>query len=88
MKLNPRLVSLWNLTDITFRDIIYLGEQMFFFCQIIPTKEGNEMKGNESKNNPYATNEAGVIKAPKAKPAQPKSQSIKGNDLRTRGGKK
>lgn len=46
------------------------------------------MKGNESKNNPYATNEAGVIKAPKAKPTQPKAQSIKGNDLRSRGGKK
>lgn len=46
------------------------------------------MKGNECKNNPYATNEAGVIKAPKAKPKQPKVDKITGNDLRTRGGKK
>lgn len=46
------------------------------------------MKGKETKNNPYATNEAGYIKAPKAKPAQPKATSISGNDLRTRGGKK
>lgn len=46
------------------------------------------MKGKDMKNNPYATNEAGVIKAPKAKPAQPKANSIRGDDLRTRGGKK
>lgn len=45
------------------------------------------MKGKETKNNSYATNEAGVIKAMK-KPEQPKADSIKGNDLRSRGGKK
>lgn len=45
-------------------------------------------KGNPEKNNPYATNESGMIKMPKAKPAQPKSDQIVGNDLRTRGGKK
>ncbi len=45
------------------------------------------MKGNE-KNNPYATNEAGKIKAPKGKPEQPKATSTKGNDLRVRGGGK
>ena len=46
------------------------------------------MKGNETKHNPYATNESGKIKAPKGKPDQPKSTSVKGDDLRARGGKK
>lgn len=45
------------------------------------------MKGNE-KNNPYATNAAGKIKATKGKPEQPKASVIKGNDLRVKGGKK
>ncbi len=45
-------------------------------------------KGKESMQNPYATNEAGQIKMPKAKPNQPKADKITGNDLRTRGGKK
>lgn len=40
------------------------------------------------KNNPYATNEAGKINAPKGKPKQPKADVTKGNDLRVRGGKK
>ncbi|MBO7740073.1 MAG: hypothetical protein J6S34_00960 [Clostridia bacterium] len=46
------------------------------------------MKGNETKCNPYATNEAGKIKAPKGKPEQPNATSKKGNDLRVRGGGK
>ena len=44
------------------------------------------MKGNETKSNPYATNEAGKIKSPKRKPEQPSADSKKGNDLRVRGG--
>ena len=35
----------------------------------------------------FATNESGVIKAPK-KPEQPGGKKITGNDLRARGGKK
>lgn len=43
------------------------------------------MKG---KNNPYATNAGGAIKAPKtADKNPPKSTVIKGNDLRSKKGK-
>lgn len=38
------------------------------------------MKGSKQGSR-FATNEAGIIKAPK-KPSQPKSTVIKGNDLR------
>lgn len=34
------------------------------------------------KGNVYATNEGGIIKAPKAVKDSPKSTVIKGNDLR------
>ena len=44
------------------------------------------MKCNENKCNPYDTNAAGKIKAPKGKPEQPSADSKKGNDLRVRGG--
>lgn len=44
------------------------------------------MKG---KDNKFATNKGGVIKAPKpVKQDQPKSTVTKGNDLRNGGGKK
>ena len=46
------------------------------------------MKGSPGKISPYATNEAGLIKSPKAKPAQPNASRIQGNDLRVRGGGK
>ena len=40
------------------------------------------------KNNGYATNKAGVIKAPKpVGKDSPKATSIKGNDLRVKKGK-
>lgn len=39
------------------------------------------MKGSKNGNR-FATNEAGIIRAPK-KPNQPKSTVVKGNDLRT-----
>lgn len=58
-----------------------------FFLPKNTNEGGISMKGKETKNNSYATNEAGVIKAMK-KPEQPKADSIKGNDLRSRGGKK
>lgn len=38
------------------------------------------MKG---KDNRFATNKGGIIKAPKAVNDQPKSEVTKGNDLRT-----
>ena len=42
---------------------------------------------NTNKGERFATNEAGVIKAPK-KPEQPHGSKIVGNDLRAKGGKK
>lgn len=45
------------------------------------------MKAKNSGESRFATNEAGVIKAPK-KAEQPNGTKISGNDLRARGGKK
>lgn len=39
------------------------------------------MKGNQG--NRYATNKAGVIKAPKAQKDEPKATVVKGKDLRS-----
>ena len=39
------------------------------------------------KDNRYATNKAGIIKAPKKQSDQPKATVTKGNDLRTGKGK-
>ena len=53
---------------------------------IIKNKEEKKMKG---KNNPYATNAGGYIKAPKtADKNSPKATVTKGNDLRVKNNKK
>jgi hypothetical protein len=41
------------------------------------------MKNGAIKGNPYATNKGGVIKAPKPVTDQPKSDAVKGSDLRS-----
>ena len=51
---------------------------LLFFLYQNKKKEERAMK----KGNVYATNEGGIIKAPKAVKDSPKSTVIKGNDLR------
>lgn len=44
-------------------------------------------KKTNFKGNPYATNQGGVIKAPRPVADQPKAEVKKGNDLRNGKGK-
>lgn len=49
-----------------------------WLCFILTKKEEREM----SKNNGYATNKSGVIKAPKPVKDNPRATVVKGGDLR------
>jgi hypothetical protein len=58
------------------------GVALFIFSQK-SEKEDSQMK----KDNRFATNEAGVIKAPKSVKNAPKATVVKGKDLRDGKGK-